>query len=104
MAACSSLATASNQVVTSKSKLEQGATTSAKSTTTTRTNVSAGLASTLVQSDTSTASLSAVNADKFASSLRESSATAAAVGQHKEISVIDHHRKQSLQKQSRAEW
>ena len=70
----------------------------------TRTNMSSALASTLVQSDKSTASLSAVNADKFASTLRESSSAAASIGQQKEISVIDHHRKQSLQKQSRNEW
>mgnify|MGYP001325505901 FL=1 len=57
----------------------------------------------MVQSEKTKASISAVNKDAFASSLRESS-TSAAVGQHKEISVIEHHRKQSLQKQSRNEW
>ena len=63
----------------------------------TRTNVSSAVAGALVQSKEVSSSITAVNTDKFASSLRESSSQA--VGQQKEISVIEHHRKQSLQKQ-----
>ena len=58
----------------------------ASSQVTARTNVSSALASTLVQSDKSaTASLSAVNADKFASTLRESSSSAAAAARRSEV-------------------
>jgi hypothetical protein len=67
-----------------------------------RTNVSTAVAGALVQTaGTEAASISAVKTDKFASSLRESSSSASAsYGQQKEMSVIEHHRKQSLQKQA----
>jgi len=46
-------------------------------------------------------SISAVNRDAFAASLRES--TGVAVGAQKEMSVIEHHRKQSLQRAQQQE-
>merc|ERR1719507_1712277 len=46
-------------------------------------------------------SISAVNRDAFAASLRESSGVA--VGAQKEMSVIEHHRKQSLQRAQQQE-
>merc|ERR1719402_1157313 len=45
------------------------------------------------QSSTEQANIKAVNTDKFASSLRETNQ--AQIGQNKDMSVIDHHRKQS---------
>ena len=53
------------------------------------------------QSGTETASISAVSKDKFVSSLRESSGLN--IGAQKEMSVIEQHRKSSLQKQRMAE-
>merc|ERR1719507_2373773 len=46
-------------------------------------------------------SISAVNRDAFAASLRES--TGVVVGAQKEMSVIEHHRKQSLQRAQQQE-
>ena len=53
------------------------------------------------QSGTETASISAVSKDKFVSSLRESSGLN--IGAQKEMSVIEQHRKSSLQKQRMTE-
>lgn len=67
-------------------------------------NASSAFQSALVQNGQSKGNISAINTDKFASSLRESSASASQQHQQKEISVIEHHRKQSLQKQQRSDW
>merc|ERR1719297_466164 len=67
-----------------------------------KSNQSSAIAGAIVQTGRDEASISAVNTDKFASSLRESSAVA--IGQQKEMSVIEHHRKQSLQKQRNENW
>lgn len=68
----------------------------------TKSNQSSAIAGAIVQTGKDEASISAVNTDKFASSLRESSAVA--IGQQKEMSVIENHRKQSLQKQRNDNW
>ena len=68
----------------------------------TKSNQSSAIAGAIVQTGKDEASISAVNTDKFASSLRESSAVA--IGQQREVSVIDNHRKQSLQKQRNDNW
>merc|ERR1712064_1728 len=68
----------------------------------TKSNQSVGIAGAMHQTGKEEASISAISKDKFVSSLRESSGVA--VGQQKEMSVIDHHRKQSLQKQQRETW
>merc|ERR1719295_782798 len=54
------------------------------------------------QTGKESAAISAISKDKFVSSLRESNGMI--LGQQKEMSVIDHHRKQSLQKQQRETW
>merc|ERR1711860_424690 len=59
---------------------------------------STGVASTVVQSKDQSAAISAVNTDKFASSLRESSGVQ--IGTQKDVSVIDAHRRQSQVYQS----
>ena len=59
--------------------------------------MSSGITSAMQQSGTETASISAVSKDKFLSSLRESNGLN--IGAQKEMSVIDQHRKQSLQRQ-----
>ena len=102
MTAASSSAKVTSSKMSSQSTtaVSAEATTSAKSSTGLRANASAGLQGALVQTgQTAAADITAVNTDKFASSLRESGASAA-IGQQKEISVIEHHRKQSMQKQS----
>ena len=88
-----SSSTAANASSSTSTSLAQ----SSSSVAAARSNVSSAVAGALVQSGKASAGITAVNKDTFASSLRESSATA--VVQQKEISVIEHHRKQSLQKQ-----
>merc|ERR1712223_1132955 len=56
---------------------------------------SSGVASTVVQSTDQEAAIQAVNTDKFASSLRESAGVQ--IGVQKDLSVIDAHRRQSMQ-------
>ena len=68
----------------------------------TKSNQSVGISGAMHQTGKEEASITAISKDKFVSSLRESSGVA--VGQQKEMSVIDHHRKQSLQKQQRENW
>lgn len=63
--------------------------------------VSSGITSAMQQTGTETASISAVSKDKFVSSLRESSGLN--IGAQKEMSVIEQHRKSSLQKQRMTE-
>ena len=91
----SSVAQSSN--VVSKSAMESSTTAKSASSQALRANISTGLQGALLQSGKTSAEITAVNNDKFASSLRETSASA--IGQQKEMSVIEHHRKQSLQKQ-----
>ena len=69
------------------------ASTSSSSTAVKQQNKSTGVASTVVQSKDQSAAISAVNTDKFASSLRESAGVQ--IGQQKDVSVIDAHRRQS---------
>ena len=102
----SSVASASTTTkqVTKSQKQSSVSSTKESSATTSRANASSGLQSALVQNDsTSTGSITAVNNDKFASSLRESNAASATAVHQKEMSVIEHHRKQSLQKAQRSE-
>jgi len=67
-----------------------------------RLNQSSAVAKAMNQSSTEQANITAVNNDKFASSLRETNQ--AQINQTKDMSVIDHHRKQSQnQKYSRTE-
>ena len=95
--------------VTSKSKTTmskqelQSAQVTTEASAAARANASSAFQSALVQNGQSSGNISAINTDKFASSLRESSANASQ-HQQKEISVIEHHRKQSLQKQQRSDW
>lgn len=63
--------------------------------------VSSGITSAMQQTGTETASISAVSKDKFVSSLRESNGLN--IGAQKEMSVIEQHRKSSLQKQRMTE-
>merc|ERR1719300_2087634 len=77
-------------------------TSSVVSSQTSKSNRSSAIAGAIVQTGRDEASITAVNNDKFASSLRESSAVA--IGNQKEMSVIEHHRKQSLQKQRNENW
>jgi len=65
-------------------------------------NQSSGITGSILQSGKEEASITAVNRDKFASSLRESSGVI--LGSQKEMSVIENHRKQSLQKQKLESW
>jgi len=65
-------------------------------------NQSSGISGSILQSGKEEASITAVNRDKFASSLRESSGVN--LGSQKEMSVIENHRKQSLQKQKLESW
>ena len=67
--------------------------TSASKSTMEKQSKSTGVASTVVQSKDQSAAISAVNTDKFASSLRESSGVQ--IGTQKDVSVIDAHRRQS---------
>ena len=67
-----------------------------------KSNMSLGIKDSIHQSGKEEASISAVNRDKFASSLRESKGVI--LGQQKEMSVIENHRKQSLQKQKYESW
>merc|ERR1719219_2858194 len=67
-----------------------------------KSNMSAGIKDSIHQSGKEEASISAVNRDKFASSLRESKGEI--LGHQKEMSVIENHRKQSLQKQKFESW
>merc|ERR1719219_899536 len=67
-----------------------------------KSNMSSGIKDSIHQSGKEEASISAVNRDKFASSLRESKGVI--LGQQKEMSVIENHRKQSLQKQKFESW
>ena len=67
-----------------------------------KSNMSMGIKDSIHQSGKEEASISAVNRDKFASSLRESKGVI--LGQQKEMSVIENHRKQSLQKQKYESW
>ena len=61
-----------------------------------KSNMSSGIKDSILQSGKEEASISAVNRDKFASSLRETKGVI--LGHQKEMSVIENHRKQSLQK------
>lgn len=70
---------------------------SSKGVVSNKVNQSTAVASAIVQSKSESASITAVNTDKFASSLRESSAVQ--IGVQKDMSVIDNHRKQSLHHQ-----
>lgn len=72
--------------------------TSASKSTMEKQSKSTGVASTVVQSKDQSAAISAVNTDKFASSLRESSGVQ--IGTQKDVSVIDAHRRQSQVYQS----
>ena len=67
-----------------------------------KSNMSSGIKDSIHQSGKEEASISAVNRDKFASSLRESKGVI--LGHQKEMSVIENHRKQSLQKQKFESW
>ena len=67
-----------------------------------KSNQSTGISGAMHQTGKESASISAVSKDKFMSSLRESNGVI--MGQQKEMSVIDHHRKQSLQKQQRESY
>jgi len=67
-----------------------------------KSNTSSGIKDSIHQSGKEEASISAVNRDKFASSLRESKGVI--LGQQKEMSVIENHRKQSLQRQKFESW
>merc|ERR1719219_3318931 len=67
-----------------------------------KSNMSAGIKDSIHQSGKEEASISAVNRDKFVSSLRESKGVI--LGHQKEMSVIENHRKQSLQKQKYDSW
>merc|ERR1719219_3155587 len=67
-----------------------------------KSNMSAGIKDSILQSGKEEASISAVNRDKFVSSLRESKGVI--LGHQKEMSVIENHRKQSLQKQKYDSW
>lgn len=90
---------------TSKASRESRTTSLASSQQTssvTKSNQSSAIAGAIVQTGKDEASITAVNTDKFASSLRESSTVA--IGQQKEMSVIENHRKQSLQKQRNDNW
>ncbi len=60
------------------------------------------VASTVVQSDNQEAKIEAVNTDKFASSLRESAGVQIGQKDFKDISVIEHHRRQSSANQAQA--
>merc|ERR1711997_561855 len=62
---------------------------------------SVGVASTVIQSKDQEAAIQAVNTDKFASSLRESAGVQ--IGVQKDLSVIDAHRRQSMQQQQHAQ-
>merc|ERR1719412_2618520 len=61
-----------------------------------KSNMSSGIKDSIHQSGKEEASISAINRDKFASSLRESKGVI--LGHQKEMSVIENHRKQSLQR------
>ena len=101
----SHMASTSRLHTTSKSNKESRTSSLASSslqTSVTKSNQSSAIAGAIVQTGKDEASISAVNTDKFASSLRESSAVA--IGQQKEMSVIENHRKQSLQKQRNDNW
>ena len=65
-------------------------------------NQSSGIRGSIHQTGKEEANITAVNRDKFASSLRESSGVI--LGTQKEMSVIENHRKQSLQKQKLESW
>merc|ERR1719412_2179732 len=67
-----------------------------------KSNMSSGIKDSIHQSGKEEASISAINGDKFASSLRESKGVI--LGHQKEMSVIENHRKQSLQKQKFESW
>ena len=67
-----------------------------------KSNMSSGIKDSIHQSGKEEASISAINRDKFASSLRESKGVI--LGHQKEMSVIENHRKQSLQKQKYESW
>jgi len=99
------VASTSRLHTTTKSSKESRTSSQASSslqTSVTKSNQSSAIAGAIVQTGKDEASISAVNNDKFASSLRESSAVA--IGQQKEMSVIENHRKQSLQKQRNDNW
>ena len=84
---------AKRQASSSSTTVRKTSATSAKSTTVEKQSQSTGVASTVVQSKDQSAAISAVNTDKFASSLRESSGVQ--IGTQKDVSVIDAHRRQS---------
>ena len=67
-----------------------------------KSNLSSGISSAINQTGKEVADISAISKDKFVSSLRESNGVN--IAQTKEMSVIDHHRKQSLQNQKRETW
>jgi hypothetical protein len=94
MATASSTAKASMTSATSATSLSAS---SIKAAATSKQTKSSGVASTVVQSDGQEAAIQAVTTDKFASSLRESAGVQ--IGVQKDLSVIDAHRRQSMQQQ-----
>ena len=89
--------------VTQNSKMESAySSTSNLSTTALKSNQSSGISGAINQTGKEKADISAISKDKFVSSLRESNGVN--IAQQKEMSVIDYHRKQSLQNQKRETW
>ena len=97
-------ASAVTQKSTMGSKVEStySSTSNLSQTTALKSNQSSGITGAMHQTGKESAAISAISKDKFVSSLRESNGMI--LGQQKEMSVIDHHRKQSLQKQQRETW
>merc|ERR1719237_919444 len=94
MATATSTAKASMTSAMSATSLSASST---KAAATSKQTKSSGVASTVVQSDGQEAAIQAVNTEKFASSLRESAGVQ--IGVQKDLSVIDAHRRQSMQQQ-----